>query len=77
MRDWSILLLFGILINNIAGAAWGASTLSLLGPMNTAGIFLSWLIGNILVTILILPLALRLCTERVRGSRLFVKKFWE
>ena len=34
-RDWTIILLFAVLINNLVGAAWGAFTLSLLpGPIN-------------------------------------------
>ncbi len=76
-RDWTILLFFGVLINNIAGAAWGAFTLSLLGPVNVAGIFTTWLVGNIIITLLIVPLALRLFTERVSRSKLFVKKYWD
>lgn len=78
-RDWTIILLFGILINNLIGAAWGAFTLSLLPgtTMNIAGAFSTWLVGNIIVTILIVPLALRFCTGRVRQSKLFVKQYWD
>ena len=72
-----ILLLFGVLIANISGAAWGAFTLSLLGPVNVAGIFTTWLVGNIIITLLILPLAIRLFTHRVSRSKLFVKKYWD
>lgn len=76
-RDWTIILLFAVLINNIAGAAWGAFTLSLLGPVNLAGVFFTWLAGNVIVTLLIVPLGLRLGTDRVRHSKLFVKKYWD
>ena len=76
-RDWTILLLFAVLINNLAGAAWGAFTLSLLGPVNFAGVFSTWLVGNIVITILIVPLALLLLTEKVSRSKLFVKKYWD
>jgi integral membrane sensor domain MASE1 len=76
-RDWTILLLFAVLINNIVGAAWGAYTLSLLGPLNIAGAFSTWLVGNIIITILIVPLALRFFTEKVSRSKLFVRKYWD
>ncbi len=76
-RDWTIILLFAVLINNIAGAAWGAFSLSLLGPVNFAGIFSTWVIGNIVITLLVVPLALRFLTERVSTSKLFVKKYWD
>jgi integral membrane sensor domain MASE1 len=78
-RDWTIILLFAVLINNLVGAAWGAFTLSLLPGLtvNIASVFSTWLIGNIIVTILIVPLALRLGTEKVRRSKLFVKKYWD
>ena len=55
----------------------GRITLSLLGPVNIAGVFSTWLVGNIIITILIVPLALRFLTEKVSKSKLFVKKYWD
>jgi hypothetical protein len=40
-------------------------------------VFSSWLIGNIIVTIIIVPLALRFLTPKVRKSKLFVRYYWE
>jgi integral membrane sensor domain MASE1 len=78
-RDWTIILLFAVLINNLVGAAWGAFTLSLLpgSTVAVASVFSTWLIGNIIITILIVPLALRFLTEKVNKSKLFVKKYWD
>lgn len=76
-RDWTIILLFAVLINNIVGAAWGAYTLSFLGPLNIAGAFSTWLVGNIVITLLIVPLALRFFTEKASRSKLFVRKYWD
>ena len=76
-RDWTIILLFAVLINNLVGAAWGAVTLSLIEPGTMASTFSSWLIGNIVITILIVPIALRVLTEKVSKSKLFVKKYWD
>jgi len=76
-RDWTVVLLFAVLINNLVGAAWGAFALSLISSGTTAGIFSSWLVGNIIITILIVPLALRFFTEKVQRSKLFVKNYWD
>ncbi len=76
-RDWTVILLFAVLINNLVGAAWGVFTLSLIGPVNFAGAFSTWLVGNIIITLLIVPLALRFLTEKVNKSKVFVKKYWE
>jgi hypothetical protein len=80
LRDVNILVVFGILLNNIVGAAWGAWTLGLgniITPDQIGSVFATWLIGNIVVTILIVPLALKFLTPRVRKSRLFVRNYWD
>jgi hypothetical protein len=76
-RDWTIIILFAVLINNIAGAAWGAFTLSLAEPVNLAVVFSTWLVSNIIITLVIVPLALRFLTEKVSRSKLFVKQYWD
>lgn len=76
-RDWIIILLFAVLANNLVGAVWGAFTLSLLGQVDIVMTFSSWLVGNIIITILIVPLALRFLTEKVSKSKLFVKHYWD
>jgi hypothetical protein len=38
--------------------------------------FLVWFIGNVVVTIIIVPLVLRRCTPRVEKSKVFVKNYW-
>jgi integral membrane sensor domain MASE1 len=79
-RDWMLLLLFGVLINNIVGAAWGAGTLALgnvIAASQMGSVFSLWLIGNIIVTIIIVPLALRHLTPKVQKSKLFVRYYWD
>jgi hypothetical protein len=76
-RDWAIVILFAVLLNNLAGAAWGAFTLSLAAPVSITGVFITWFAGNVIVTILIVPLVLRYGTEKVRHSKLFVAKYWD
>ena len=50
-----------------------AGGLSCIGQMT----FSTWLIGNIIVTILIVPLALRFYTKKVNKSKLLVKHYWD
>jgi len=76
-RDWTIIILFAVLINNLAGAAWWAYTLSLLGPVPITVVFSTLLVGNIIICLLIVPLALRFLTERISGSKLFVTRYWD
>ncbi|MFA6226022.1 MAG: hypothetical protein WC620_07590 [Methanoregula sp.] len=79
-RDWTPLLLFGVLINNIVGAAWGAYTLAfgnVITSSQIGSVFSLWLVGNIIVTVLIVPLALRHFTPKVQRSKLFVKYYWD
>jgi hypothetical protein len=76
-RDWTILILFGVVINNAIGAAWGTWTLSLAQSVNMSTVFSTWLVGNVIVTILIVPLALRIFTPTIQKSKLFVKYYWE
>lgn len=75
-RDLTIIILFGVVINNIVGAAWGAWTYSLVVPDMMGSIFSTWLISNFLACILIIPIALRLITPKLQRSRLFVRFYW-
>jgi hypothetical protein len=75
-RDVSLIILFGVVINNLVGAAWGAWTLALVEPESMGSIFSTWLIGNVVVTLLIVPLALRVITPKIQKSKLFVKYYW-
>jgi hypothetical protein len=76
-RDVSLIILFGVVINNLIGAAWGAWTLGLVEPGMVGSIFSTWLIGNVIVTILLVPIALKVFTPKVQKSRLFVKNYWD
>jgi hypothetical protein len=77
-RDFTYVILFGVIINNLVGAAWATWTLSLIGgPLTMESVFSSWLIGNLIVCIVIVPLALKLFTPRVEKHRLYVKNYWD
>lgn len=76
-RDIVLVVLFAVIINNLIGAAWGAWTLGLVESGVMGNAFSTWLIGNVIVTILLVPLFLKLFTPKIQKSRLFVKYYWE
>jgi hypothetical protein len=78
-RDLAVFIGFGWLLNNIAGAAWGASTLALGGLASWSEapvIFTGWLIGNLIVTGAIAPLLLRYGTPWIEEHELLVTGYW-
>lgn len=78
-RGILVFLIFGWILNNLAGAGWGASTLALSGLASLGdapNIFIGWFIGNLLVTIAITPFLLRYLTPLIQRAGLHVKKYW-
>jgi hypothetical protein len=78
-RDLFHLVLFGVILNNVIGAVWGSVALAIAGINEWSQVpftFLVWFIGNVVVTIIIVPLVLRRCTPRVEKSKVFVKNYW-
>ncbi len=75
-HDLSLLLLFGVLIHNIIGAAWAARTIAF-GNVNTSiqigSVFICRLMGNIIVSIIIVPRGLRHGTSSVLWTKFFVR----
>jgi hypothetical protein len=79
-RDFFHLILFGVILNNVVGASWGAYVLAMGGIIqfsDVTGVFAAWLIGNVVITLLIVPLALLRLTPGVRKSKLFVRNYWD
>jgi len=75
-RDYTYIILFGAIINNLVGAAWAVWTLSLVETVSFTPAVLAWFIGNAVICILIVPLSLKLFTEKVQKNRLFVRNYW-
>jgi hypothetical protein len=79
-RDFGILVVFGILLNNVAGALWGSVALAIPGIIAWAegpSVFFGWLVGNIVVCIALVPLALYFLTPSIKNHYLFVHHYWE
>lgn len=67
-KDFLIFIVFGWLLNNLAGAIWGTSTLAIGGIISwndIPRIFTGWFISNLVVTIVITPLLLRYITPYI------------
>ncbi len=75
-RDFLIFLVFGVVLNNIVGAGWGAITFAAGGISWRQDIFVGWLTGNLIVTIVITPLLLRYITPHIKKSGLYVRNYW-
>ncbi len=68
-RDFGVFLLFSVVLNNLAGASWGATMFLMSGqfpPADFTSVFSNWFLGNIVVTLLITLLLLRFVTPAVR-----------
>jgi hypothetical protein len=76
-RDFTYIFLFGVLINNLIGAAWAAWTLSLAEPGTMTTVFTAWFIGNAAVCLVLVPLGLKVFTPKVEKNRLYVKNYWD
>ncbi len=79
-RDILIFVIFGVLVNNAFGALWGTVTLAVGNIIAWAEVtpaFVAWCIGNIIVTAVIVPIALRYGTPHVRKTRIFVRNYWD
>ncbi len=78
-RDLFHLILFGVILNNVIGAAWGSLSLAMGGVIrwnNLMSAFLPWFVGSAVITIIIVPLVLHHYTARVSKTKVFVKNYW-
>jgi hypothetical protein len=79
-RDFMYFVVSGVLVNNAFGAAWGTVTLAIGNIIQWTEItpaFISWFAGNVILTVLIVPLALRYGTPKIRKSTIFAKNYWD
>jgi len=79
-RDILVFVIFGVVVNNAFGALWGTVTLAIGNMIAWAEVtpaFFAWFIGNIVVTAVIVPLALRYGTPHIRKTKVFVRNYWD
>jgi hypothetical protein len=78
-NDLLVLLAFGILLNNLAGAAWGSAALimgGLIAPAGAVPVFYGWFIGNVVASTALVPVLLYVITPVLRAHNLVISKYW-
>jgi hypothetical protein len=78
-RDFLIFLIFGLLLNNLAGAIWGSIMLSVGGVSawnSVPNTLIVWFAGNLVVTLVIATLLLKYITPYIIQRGLFIKGYW-
>ncbi len=78
-RDWIIWIVWGALVPNLIGAAWGSTMLVAFGLVTQAAqlvTFLGWFIGNTIPTVILGSLVLKFVSPLVMQSKAFVKGYW-
>ncbi len=78
-RDFMIFILFGVLVNNGIGAAWGSVSFAIGGMIpwsEILGTFAGWLVGNIVLTFVISGLLLKFVTPLIKRAGLATQNYW-
>ena len=78
-KDWTIWIIWGALIPNAVGAAWGSTMLVAFGLITQAAqfvTFLGWFVGNTIPTIILGSIILKFVSPLVIRSKAFVKGNW-
>lgn len=78
-RDWAVWVVFGALLPNLIGAAWGSTTLVAFGLVQQAAqlqTLLGWFIGNTVPTLILGSIVLKFVSPLVVRSKAFCKGLW-
>jgi integral membrane sensor domain MASE1 len=78
-KDWIIWIVFGALLPNLVGAAWGSTVLVAFGLVTQAAqfvTFLGWFIGNSIPTIILGSIILKFVSPLVVKTKAFCKGLW-
>ncbi len=78
-RDLSIFLIFGVILNNLAGALWGSGILALHGLIPADSLFVvfeGWMTGNVIATLILSPLLLYYITPYLMQTDTYIRNYW-
>lgn len=78
-KDWWVWIIFGAVLPNAIGAAWGSTTLvafSLVTQAAQLTTFLGWFIGNTIPTLILGSLVLKFVSPLVVKTKSFCKGLW-
>ncbi len=73
-HDFRAYLIFGVILNNVAGAVWGSYTLvygGIIDPEQVSMVLTGWLLGNVVVCVLLTPLLLVFITPWIKTHELY------
>jgi len=79
-KDLLLLLVFGIFLNNLAGAAWGSASLvfgGLITQNEAVPVFYNWFLGNVVSGMILIPVLLYVITPVLRAHNLVVSRYWQ
>ena len=78
-RDWMVFTVFGIIVSNLIGAAWGCLVLlgfGLITPGAFPVTFIGWFLGNSIASWVLGAVMLKFISPIVLKSKAFVKRVW-
>jgi integral membrane sensor domain MASE1 len=78
-RDWWIWIIWGAIVPNAIGAAWGSTMLVGFGLITQAAqfvTFLGWFVGNTIPTLILGSIVLKYVSPLVIRSKAFCKGYW-
>jgi integral membrane sensor domain MASE1 len=78
-KDWIIWIVFGAILPNLFGAAWGSTVLRLFGMITPAAhliTFAGWFVGNTIPTLILGSIILKFVSPLVVKTKAFCKGYW-
>lgn len=78
-KDWAVYTIFGVVLCNAIGAAWGVLVqlwFGLISPSSALFVFLGWSLGNAVPSFILGAILLKYVSPLVVKSKSFVKKYW-
>ncbi|MEW6623511.1 MAG: hypothetical protein AB1420_10360 [Bacillota bacterium] len=78
-KDWMLFLVWGVIVCNIIGAAWGSTVLrsfGLISPSSHLTVFLGWMLGNSIPSFVLGVILLKYLSPLVIKSKTFCKRWF-
>lgn len=78
-KDWAVFTVFGVILCNAIGAAWGVTVLRMFGmisPSSSITVFFGWSIGNSVPSFILGAILLKFVSPLIVKSKSFCKKYW-
>lgn len=79
IKDWVLFTVWGVLVSNAIGAAWGSTVLrsfGLISPASHLTVFAGWFLGNSIPSWILGVLLLKYVSPLVVKTKTFCKGYW-